>query len=355
MLEKLCQLILILELLKIKTYRAPRDKIICVLNCCKVIFGKHSGCSQLSFPLLRLHRASQTFQIRLIRRFICATTDLCRSPSESRASCIKRSIYLEIPKSRKVRWGGWVLPLVAGEPSDISTASSQANISKLGAVQFIENLDRTTLTISDEEFEQSVEAAVSAIAEKHQTEAAKAPPPTQLGETSALPKRSLEAEPATIRKSNTPKEYESGDGIDEKAAMSGLLRTIQQPFSTIGRIFSEESSSLQGPPRTPLSGNSPRTTVSPLISTDRPRSSHRPANLSESSAHTRMTAEDSAARQSSAEAAEAQRIQRAEHSNVVETLAGMFPDLDREIISDVVTQKEGRVGLAVDACLALSS
>lgn len=28
------------ELLKIKTYRAPRDKIICVLNCCKVIFGR---------------------------------------------------------------------------------------------------------------------------------------------------------------------------------------------------------------------------------------------------------------------------------------------------------------------------
>ena len=27
------------ELLKIKTYRAPRDKVICVLNCCKVIFG----------------------------------------------------------------------------------------------------------------------------------------------------------------------------------------------------------------------------------------------------------------------------------------------------------------------------
>jgi Rab5 GDP/GTP exchange factor len=28
------------ELLKIKSYRAPRDKIICVLNSCKVIFGK---------------------------------------------------------------------------------------------------------------------------------------------------------------------------------------------------------------------------------------------------------------------------------------------------------------------------
>ena len=28
------------ELRKIMTYRAPRDKIICVLNCCKVIFGE---------------------------------------------------------------------------------------------------------------------------------------------------------------------------------------------------------------------------------------------------------------------------------------------------------------------------
>jgi hypothetical protein len=28
------------ELLKIKGYRAPRDKVICILNCCKVIFGE---------------------------------------------------------------------------------------------------------------------------------------------------------------------------------------------------------------------------------------------------------------------------------------------------------------------------
>jgi len=31
------------EILKIKTYRAPRDKIICVLNSCKVIFGNDIG------------------------------------------------------------------------------------------------------------------------------------------------------------------------------------------------------------------------------------------------------------------------------------------------------------------------
>ena len=38
----------------------------------------------------------------------------------------------------------------------------------MGAVQFIENMDRTSLTISDDEFEKSVEAAVSAIAERNQ-------------------------------------------------------------------------------------------------------------------------------------------------------------------------------------------
>ena len=40
----MCKLVfrpnIVTELLKINTYRAPRDKVICVLNCCKVIFGK---------------------------------------------------------------------------------------------------------------------------------------------------------------------------------------------------------------------------------------------------------------------------------------------------------------------------
>jgi hypothetical protein len=230
-------------------------------------------------------------------------------------------------------------------------------------VQFIENLDRTSLTISDEDFEKNVEAAVSAIAEKHQAEVAEVPPPTQLSEKSTLsrpevtPRHSTEGESSIPRNSTSSNEYESGDGMDEKAAMTGLFRTIQRPLSSIGRIFSEDvssSSSQGGPARTPLPGNTPRMTPSPRISTDRPRSPARQDNSRET-LRNRMTAEDSAARQASAEAAEAHRIQRAEHSNVVETLAGMFPDLDREIISDVVTQKEGRVGLAVDACLALSS
>lgn len=222
-------------------------------------------------------------------------------------------------------------------------------------------MDRTSLTISDEDFEKNVEAAVSAIAEKHQAATVEASSSTLLSEKSSLnqpkvtPRHSMEGDSSIPRKSTSSNEYESGDGLDEKAAMSGLLRTIQRPLSSIGRIFSEESSLSQGgPARTPLPGNTPRMTPSPRASTDRPPSPQHATNAREYHVGI-MNAEDSAARQASAETAEAQRIQRAEHSNVVETLAGMFPDLDREIISDVVTQKEGRVGLAVDACLALSS
>lgn len=56
-----------------------------------------------------------------------------------------------------------------------------------------------------------------------------------------------------------------------------------------------------------------------------------------------LDAQDAAARQASAEDAEARRIQRAEHNDVVETLSNMFPNLDRDVIDDVVKIKEGRL------------
>ncbi|KAH7330159.1 hypothetical protein BKA65DRAFT_52257 [Rhexocercosporidium sp. MPI-PUGE-AT-0058] len=317
------------ELLKIKTYRAPRDKIICVLNCCKVIFGllKHS----------KADSSADSFMPLLIYVVLQANPEHMVSNVQ---------YILRFRNQDKL----------AGEAGYYLS-------SLLGAVQFIENLDRTTLTISDEEFEKNVEAAVFAIAEKHQAEEViQAPGPTQLSEKSTLsrpevtPRHSMEGESSNPRKSTSSNEYESGDGgLDEKAAMSGLLRTIQRPLSSIGRIFSEEAGPSQtGPARTPLPGNTPRMTPSPRASSDVPQGLPRAPTTGDPQ-RSRLNAEDAAARQASAEAAEAHRIQRAEHANVVETLAGMFPDLDKDIISDVVTQKDGRVGLAVDACLALSS
>src|SRR4051794_759069 len=105
----------------------------------------------------------------------------------------------------------------------------------MGAVQFIENLDRTSLTVSDEEFEKNVEAAVSAIAEKHRAEeeaAASNSIPVQEKSTLArpvvTPRHSMDGESSTPRRSTSSRDGidTANEGIDEKAAVAGLLRTI---------------------------------------------------------------------------------------------------------------------------------
>lgn len=218
----------------------------------------------------------------------------------------------------------------------------------MGAVQFIENMDRTTLTITDDDFEKNVEAAVSAIAEKHLASSPTATQQPTFNEKSSLHPPEHSQRPSmdggdtlTPRRSLSSNE---GDAADINAPISGLLRTIQKPLSSIGRIFSEETAPTTSTSSSAAAGGS--ATSAPQQQGDSPRRLMRPDPRAEdqqrpSSRHN-LSAEEAAARQASAEVAEAQRLQRAEHSNVVETLAGMFPDLDKDIISDVVYQKEGR-------------
>ncbi|TGJ78737.1 hypothetical protein E0Z10_g10026 [Xylaria hypoxylon] len=307
------------ELLKIRSYRAPRDKIICVLNCCKVIFGllKHN----------KSDSSADSFMPLLIYVVLRANPDHMVSNVQ---------YILRFRNQEKL----------GGEAGYYLS-------SLMGAVQFIENMDRTTLTISDEDFEQNVEAAVSAIAEKHRAEESSTRSPANLSEKGGLyPGESSSTRPSfeqdasrTSRRSTSRDGQESGD---DAPAISGLLRTIQKPLSSIGRIFSEEA--VTAGPSTPTNAPQPNSTLSQPSTRPNPDAQVPPMALRQ-----QLSAQEAAARQASAEAAEAYRLQRAEHNNVVETLASMFPDLDREIISDVVHQKEGRVGLAVDACLALSA
>ena len=257
----------------------------------------------------------------------------------------------------------------------------------MGAIQFIENLDRTSLTVSDEEFEHSVETAVSAIAEPHQQPPSPPPRPRQsnhvqvsekssLSQPEVVPRNSIEAEYSTPGKSTSFHGRAEGpanrNGAEESTAVNGLLRTIQRPLAGLGKIFSEEAESgprserqMLAAPAQPPRRLSPDVFQPPRHSDDveRPDDGTRQSTLISDGHVGRAKAEDAAARQASAEASEAQRIQRAEHHNVVEsvvdiqwsfraptksmclrTLAGMFPDLDKDIIDDVVRMKQGRSG-----------
>jgi hypothetical protein len=346
------------ELLKIKSYRAPRDKIICILNCCKVIFG-----------FLRTSKSDQSadaFVPLLIYTVLQANPDHLVS-----------NVQYILRFRNQDKLGGEAGYYIS---------------SLMGAVQFIEGLDKTSLTVTDEEFDKNVEAAVSAIAEKHapsptaeiHPESAAGPahlhPSTSghrrmpsphyhhVSEKSSpsrpevITRNSMEAQTAGPRRSTSLKQSSNKEADEppeeENAAVAGLLRTIQRPLSTIGRIFSDTdthaSSSSQQLPRsnsTPLSPNAghqqqpgherfPGATA-PSQYSEKPSLPPRLPS-EERRQRERLSAEDAAARQASAEAEQARRIQIQEHKVVVETLTGMFPQLDRDVIEDVVREKEGR-------------
>jgi len=304
--------------------------VICILNCCKVIFGllknsKNPDTSADSFVPLLIYVVLQANPEHLVSN----VQYILRFRNQER---------------------------LGGEAGYYLSSLS-------GAIQFIETLDRTSLTVSDNEFEKNVEAAVSAIAERNREAEAEPPSHSLVAEKSApgapevTPRNSLEGELYHRRKDGPT----SSD--EDNAAVTGLLRTIQKPLSTIGRIFSDESESpaekpmqQATPPQLPSSPRPSPGTFSPMRNGGEERKAgERPKTGVQQRENTALDAQEAAARQASAEAAQARRIQRAEHNDLVETLSSMFPNLDRDVIDDVVRMKEGRVGLAVDACLALSA
>jgi len=310
------------ELLKIKSYRAPRDKIICVLNCCKVIFG-----------LLKNAKSSDTSADSFIPLLIYV---VLQANPEHLVSNIQ--YILRFRNQDKL----------GGEAGYYLSSLS-------GAIQFIEGLDRTTLTVSDEDFEKNVELAVSAIAEQNRQNDALSPRAQTFSEKSALseaevtPRNSMDVTSTSPKKGSRMQPSTSAtDSGSEASAAAGLLRTIQRPLSTIGRIFSDTDTNHDTRNRSPGTGTNPSSSPAmfkPGDGSERPRPTHVAS----------YDPQEAAARQASAEAAEARRIQRAEHRNIIETLCGMFPNLDKDVIDDVVRQKQGRVGLAVDACLSLTA
>ncbi|EXJ58599.1 hypothetical protein A1O7_06026 [Cladophialophora yegresii CBS 114405] len=309
------------ELLKIKGYRAPRDKVICVLNCCKVIFG-----------LLKNSKSSDTSADSFVPLLIYVVLQANPENMVSNVQYILRFRNQE----KLVGEAGYYLSSLSG------------------AIQFIEGLDRTTLTVSDEEFERNVENAVAEIAEQNRQNEALSPiagfaEKSSLAEPELTPRNSMDVTSTSrspIRRDSNRQNTSSGDGSDDSVA--GLLRTIQRPLSTIGRIFSDQDTSSQERRPSPNPAPRPPPRLSPSVFQP-------PPSQPQAGAVPSYDAQESAARQASAEAAEARRISRVEHRTVVDTLCGMFPNLDKEVIDDVVRQKEGRVGLAVDACLALTA
>ena len=317
------------ELSKINSYRAPRDKVICVLNSCKVLFGY-----------------------------------LRRAQSEQSADDFIPLLIYTVLKANPEHLVSNVQFILRFRNQDKLNGEAGYYMSSLmGAVQFIENLDRTSLTITEEDFEQNVEAAVSAIAERDEREGRR---PTSTSTSNShlhinekaapsrpevTPRHSMEGEQVSPRKANAALQGHSRHGTDGESdgddAVAGLIRSIQKPFSSIGKIFSDEdghqpNQSQRTAASTAQHVQTPTGSPMPSSQGHLPTQQQTQQQLYQSRQHNAAAHEDAAARQASLEAAEVHKVQRAEHQTVVETLSGMFPDLDKDVISDVVRMKEGR-------------
>ena len=166
-----------------------------------------------------------------------------------------------------------------------------------------------------------MEAAVSAIAERNKELEA---PQSSLQEKSSVTREGTPRSSFDVDSSSKSKDTSYSSGVEDNAPVAGLLRTIQKPLTTIGRIFSEDPDYSRDRP--PL--NQQQTNSIPEVAayqTQRQATESRRAADTQrgrsglvSTDSARFEAQEAAARQASAEAAEARRIQRAEHNDVVE-------------------------------------
>ncbi|TDL26743.1 hypothetical protein BD410DRAFT_532816 [Rickenella mellea] len=197
------------ELLKINHYKAPRDKLVCILNCCKVIFGliRHTRSEEgadsfvpiLIFVVLKANPPHLLSNVEYINRF--------RNPQRLQSEA---GYYLS---------------------------------SLMGSVSFIETMDHTSLSnITPEEFELNVEEAIQRLPE---TPPANAHPAYSQPTTPARPTTpSQVTSPHAGEESAQPLALPTpGQGAslanDTRRFLQKTGDTISKPLNALGRIFNE--------------------------------------------------------------------------------------------------------------------
>ncbi|KAJ7105475.1 hypothetical protein C8R43DRAFT_1046452 [Mycena crocata] len=212
------------ELLKVNHYKAPRDKLICILNCCKVIFGlirhlkKEEGADSfvpiLIYVVLKANPEHLLSNVEFINRF--------RNPVKLQSEA---GYYLS---------------------------------SLMGAVSFIETMDHTSLSdITQEEFEKNVEDAIQSLP----PDSPAIPHAAPTGTTSAPSTPLRSSQSAASISSHASSTSHEGDESAQPLALSTPVQslsddarrllqrtgdTISKPLGALSRIFNEALDGAEG-------------------------------------------------------------------------------------------------------------
>ncbi|CAG8441680.1 1436_t:CDS:2 [Ambispora gerdemannii] len=325
------------ELLKLNAYKAPRDKLICILNCCKVIFrlirkvdgeeGADKFLPILIYVVLRANPEHLVSNVQYISRF--------RNPEKLQSEA---GYYLS---------------------------------SLMGAIAFIENMDVSSLSITQEDFDKNIEITMKELERER--------PKPEVNDSvisydnvihpsrSAYPARSPIIYPAQARAL-----YENGKNFAQ--------RTIQTPLNMFGKIIAEMTTEIENGVRTIGSSlevrsssqsSSPSTSPHqpPLINEPPPlpprssplngigrfenslslqSQSPRQRSLSVSS-HSSRTSDNS--NEFSEMQEESTRVSAAQYESSLNALKQIFQGADVEVCEAVLQASDGELSRAIDKLL----
>ncbi|KAF9584663.1 hypothetical protein BGW38_005660 [Lunasporangiospora selenospora] len=154
------------ELRKMNSFRAPRDKVICILNCCKFIFT-------------------------LIRR--------SEGNSKGADTFLPILIYVVL----KANPPNLVSNVQFRNPDKLQAEAGYYLASLMGAISFIENLEVSSLSISAEEFDRQIEATMLELS-REKAEAAEAEAAAAAAAAAQSPGRSRQNNSSTDSAAMTP-------------------------------------------------------------------------------------------------------------------------------------------------------
>ncbi|KIM34491.1 hypothetical protein M408DRAFT_303717 [Serendipita vermifera MAFF 305830] len=365
------------ELLKINHYKAPRDKMICILNCCKVIFGL--------IRQLKKDEGADAFIPILILVVLQANPEHLLSNIE----------YIQRFRS----------------PSKLQSEAGYYLSSLMGAVSFIETMDHTSLSnITQEQFEANVEEAIQALPPSPVVTPAT---PSTGEDLIPEPPKTPSAAPAPGEESASALQMPTPASVAEdtrkflQRTSTLAQQTISKPLNAIGKILSDaldgidddggrrpESSQWNHPDRIQQYSQDPRTPQTgggtPIPIMQAPYKARvRPGSNSPSPAHTPISggilsggppplpprgssyftpypgasatpnrggggtpSPEVAPRNLEAEIG---AIENAHRQAAKETVVQIFPTVDNEVIDMVLDANGGDLGRTIDALLEMSA
>ncbi|KAI0041704.1 hypothetical protein FA95DRAFT_1548395 [Auriscalpium vulgare] len=365
------------ELIKINHYKAPRDKLICILNCCKVIFGliRHLNSEEsadtfvpiLIFVVLKANPENLLSNVEFINRF--------RSPAKLQSEA---GYYLS---------------------------------SLMGAVSFIETMDHTSLSnITQQEFESNVEAAIQNLpssrshsprltsSSSSSSRSISPSHPQLIFPTPSTPMRPPAnpipvptgsppppSQPPSIHAGEEPATPLSLPALDARKLLQRTGDSLSKPLSAIGRIFSEALDGAEevltaqftpphtpapappptGPPAAPIPYQPRVRRISPAPSPVGSLSlAHSPAgslSLPYADTPTRRGPASRAGTPGASVDIDIPGLQAeidAAHVRAADAARGtlwqIFPSVDREIVDWVLEANEGDLGKSIEALLDMS-